>query len=192
MAAHRPVDSELLRRARLPAGDANRLTPAGAGRISDPARRREALAAVRRAQYLTRRAARPTVSARTALGHAPPGSTGPTATFGAIPETGGDARLLIAVTVSRADLRRAARYDSLVAGLAAGRMAPRTFERRVAGWRPLTVLGPPALVGRYRFVSDPRAALRLAQVAADEGVEAWIDSGRTRPRPRRIASRRRP
>ena len=192
MPAHRPVDAELLRRARLPAGDADRLTLAGARRIGDPARRREALSAVRRAQYLTRRAARPTVSARTAASHAPIGTAGPRATFGARPEAGGEPRLLIAVEVSRADLRRAGRYDSLVAGLAAGRMSGRAFERRVGAWRPVVVTGPGELAGRYVFVSDPRAALRLAAVAADEGITQWVDSGRARPRPRRIASRRRP
>jgi hypothetical protein len=187
VAAHRPVDADLLRRARLPAGDPDRLTLAGARRIGN--RRREALAAVRRAQYVGRRAARPTASARTALGHAPPGSTGPRATFGAMPEGGGEARLLIDVQVSRADVRRAARYDGLVGQLKTGRLSARAFERRVRGWRPIRVLGPPELAGRYAFVADPATAIRLAQVAEVEGVEEWIDSGRLRPRPRRRSTR---
>lgn len=189
MPAHRPVDPALLRRARLPAGDPERLTLARARRIGDPGRRREALAAIRRAQYLERRAARPTTTARTALGHVPPGSGGPTATFGAVPDGGGDPRLLIGVSVSRADVLRAGRYDSLVGQLVAGRLPGRAFERRVRGWRPIDVLGPPELAGRYIFVGDPATVLRLRQVADDEGVVEWIDSGRVRPRPRRRTPR---
>ena len=191
MPAHRPVDPELLRRARLGAGDPDRLTLARARRIGDPNARRDALAAVRRAQYLERRSARPTVSARTALGHAPPGSAQPVATFFAVPEAGGDARLLIGVEVSRADLRRVGRYLHLVRDLREGRIAPRAFARRVQSWRPITVLGPPDFAGRYLFVADPATAITLAGRAADEGVEEWIDSGRTRPRPRRRSVGRR-
>lgn len=191
MPAHKAVDPELLRRARLAAGDPERLTLARAQRIGNPNLRREALAAVRRAQYLTRRAARPTVSARTALGHAPSGSAQPTATFFAIPESGGAARLLVGVEVSRADLRRVGRYLHVARDLREGRIAPRVFERRVSRWKPIGVLGPPEFAGRYRFVSDPATALALAQRAVDEGVVEWVDSGRSRPRPRRLSTRSR-
>ena len=184
MAAHRPVDPELLRRARLPRGAEGRLTLA-------TARTAEERRAVRRAQYLTRRAARPTVSARTALGHVPPGSSQPAATFFTIPESGGAARLLVGVEVSRADLRRVGRYLHCVRDLRESRIAPRAFRRRVSGWKPIEVLGPPEFAGWYRFVSDPATALALAQRAVDENVIDWIDSGRSSPRPRRRSTRRR-
>lgn len=144
-----------------------------------------------RREYERRRAARPTASAREAAGHAPAGSTGPTATFAAVPVAGGNPRLLIAAEVSRADIHRAARYDSLVHQLAAGRMTGAQFQRRVSRWQPVTVIGPPSEAGRYRFVSDPRTALALAQVALDEGITEWIDSGRARPLPRRRSIRAR-
>ncbi|MDA8314740.1 MAG: hypothetical protein M0010_06135 [Actinomycetota bacterium] len=191
MPPHRTVDAELLGRARLPVGDPDRLTLAGARRIGDPARRREALQAVRRAQYLTRRAARPTVSAREALGHVPAGSSQPVGTFFAVPEGGGDAVLLVGVEVSRADLRRVGRYLHLVRDLREGRVTGRAFVRRVSGWRPITVIGPPEFAGRYYFVSDPATATALSARATVEGVEEWIDSGRSRPRPRRRSARRR-
>jgi hypothetical protein len=181
--AHRPVDADLLRRARLAAGDPDRLT-------LTTARNREERTAVRRAQYLGRRVARPTATARTALGHAPPGSAGPRGTFFAVPEGGGEARLLVGVAISQADIHRVGRYDSLVGQLAAGRLSGRAFERRIRAWRPVDVLGPPEFAGRYLFVSDPGTALRLRQQADDEGIETWIDSGRMRPRPRRRSTRR--
>lgn len=190
MPAHRPSDREFLRRARLPAGDPDRLTLAGARRIGNPDRRRSALQAVYRAQYLERRAGRPTASARTAVGHAPPGSEQPTATFFAQPVQGGGARILVDVTVSRADVHRVGRYLHAVRELRGGRVSARAFQRRVSGWRPIEVLAPPDLAGAYRFVADAETALALARRAADEGIETWIDSGRARPRPRRRPSPR--
>lgn len=178
MPARRPVDPGLLRRAQLPRGNRERLT-------LENARTREERRAVRRWQYLARRAARPTTTAREALGHAPPGSESPRASFFARREEHGDPTLLVLVEVRRADLRRLARYDALVRQLRAGRLAASAFERRVSRWRPVVVVGPSDLAGRWLPVASPNEALGLAAVADTEGVEEWIDSGRTRPLPRR-------
>jgi len=145
------------------------------------------------AEYAQRRSARPTVSAREAAGHAPPGSTGPSGSFFAEPIEGGGPRLLRDVEVSRADIRRVAHYDALVRQLTAGKMASAAFERRVRGWRPVEVLGPAEVAGLYRFVADAATVLALAVQAQAEGIETWIDSGRARPlpRPRTLPRRRR-
>jgi len=139
--------------------------------------------AVDAATYNRRRAARPGVSARESAGHAPGGTAGPSGTFFGMPESGGGSRLLVGVSVSRADIHRLGRYDTLVRQLLAGKMTPAAFERRVRGWRPVTVLAPPEVAGSYRFVADPAAAQALAVQAQAEGIEDWIDSGRVRPLP---------
>ena len=187
-----PLPRSLRRAAARPAGPR--------GRVPSPALREAAAAgllsrsntepgtagrrAADAATYARRRAARPTAPARQAAGHVPAGSTGPVASFSAQPAGGGDPRLLVGVRVSRADVHRAGRYDSLVGQLAAGRITGATFERRVRGWRPVEVLGPPDVAGSWRFVADPGTALALAVEAAAAGIESWIDSGRSRPLPR--------
>lgn len=118
-------------------------------------------------------------------GHIPPGSVGPTASFFAVPVEGGGARLLRGVSVTRADVHRVGRYDGLVRKLVAGRMTAAAFRRRVAGWRPIEVQGPPEVAGAYRFASDPAKVLSLAVEAQADPPESWIDSGRVRPLPRR-------
>jgi hypothetical protein len=115
----------------------------------------------------------------------------PTASFFGRPEDGGTPRLLVAVEVSRGDLRRVGRYLHLVRDLREGRITPRAFERRVGRWRPIEVLGPPEFAGRYLFVADPATVIVLSGRAVDEGLSEWIDSGRARPRPRRRSTRRR-
>ena len=63
--------------------------------------------------------------------------------------------------LSRRDVSRAARYDALVSNLKQGRISASAFKRRVSSWRP---------IAGYTFVSDPAAALAIAEArrAADQ------------------------
>jgi len=183
--AHRPVDPDLLHRALLPRGAAHRLTRATA---KTPEEKR----AVERAKYLRRLEARTGATPREAAGHAPPGSTLPTATFVGERVEGGPPTLLVKVTVSRADVHRVGKADAQLRKLENGRVDGATYRRRMERYAPIHVLGPPELAGQWRFVADPDAALGLAQVAHDEGIEDWIDSGRSRPLPRLRTLRRPP
>jgi hypothetical protein len=174
---HRDVPFDLLRRALLPAGHAERLTR----RNTAPGTAERQ--AVTRAEYVSRRASRRELSARQALGHAAPGDVLPTATFFAEKDSG--PTLLVDVTVSRRDVRRVARYLGLVGQLAEGRIAPAVFARRVGSWRPIRVLDPAELRGDVRFLADPAAVLALVEIDRGEERESWIDSGRSRPSPRK-------
>ncbi|MGO9197336.1 MAG: hypothetical protein ACLQK4_09435 [Acidimicrobiales bacterium] len=107
----------------------------------------------------------------------------PTVSFFA--QLGTGPTVLAAVTVSRSDVRRVARYLGLVGQLSENRISPDAFERRVASWRPVTILDPPGFRGRVRFFSDPQAAQLLSEIERGEERESWIDSGRKRPSPRR-------
>jgi hypothetical protein len=130
-----------------------------------------------------RLARRPGLTARQALGHEAPGDVLPVVSFYA--QLGAGPTLLEDVTVSRRDARRVGRYLSLVGLLTEGRLAPDAFERRVRSWRPVKILDPTGLRGQVMFASAPAAALNLAERARGEERETWIDSGRTRPSPRR-------
>jgi hypothetical protein len=176
---HRPVPPDLLAAAR-----SGRLTRANTW-PGTPERR-----AVDRSVYLRRRAARPSATARESLGHVPPGSIAPTASFFAERVEGGPLTLLVGVAIRRADLRRVARFDAAVEALRRRRITPHAFERRVSRWAPVEVLAPPELAGRWRLVADPEAVAALAAEAQDRGVR-WIDSGRSRPLPRRRSARSR-
>jgi hypothetical protein len=98
--------------------------------------------------------------------------------------------LLIDVEISRADVHRVPRYLGLVGKLRTGRIAGETFQRRVTRWEPIDVLGPAEVAGRWRFLADPDAVLALTVVAEEEEIEDWVDSGRSRPLPRRRAPRK--
>jgi hypothetical protein len=135
--------------------------------------------AVDRAVYERRRARRPELTVRQALGHKGRLDVLPTVTFFA--QLGAGATLLEDVTVSRRDARRVGRYLSLVAQLTEGRLAPAAFEHRVRRWRPVTILDPAGLRGQVRFLSDPAAVLALVEIERGEERESWIDSGRRRP-----------
>jgi hypothetical protein len=174
------VDPALLARARR--GELTRSNT----RPGTPERR-----AVDRSVYLRRRAARPSATAREALGHLPPGSIAPTASFFAERVEGGPLTLLIGVAIRRADLRRVSRYGALLEALRRRRISARAFERRVSSWAPVEVTAPPELAGRWRLVADPEAVAALAAEAQDRGVRAWVDSGRSRPLPRRRSARSR-
>lgn len=165
---------------------------AAAGILTDAntrkgSRGRQAVDAV---AYRTRRAARPTTTAREALGHAPPGSEAPRASFFAKREEGGDIQLLVNVVVRRADVSRIAKHDSALRRTASGRYEPGAFRRRFGRFRPVVVLEPEEWAGRWVLVADVDAdqAAALVGLGRDEGVEDWIDSGRSRPLPRRRRS----
>jgi hypothetical protein len=135
--------------------------------------------AVDRITYERRRAHRPELTARQSLGHEAAGDVLPAVTFFA--QLGAGPTLLEDVTVSRRDARRVGRYLSLVGLLTEGRLSPDAFERRVRGWRPVTVLDPEGLRGRVRFLGDAAAVLDLRERERGEAREAWIDSGRRPP-----------
>ncbi|MGO9910346.1 MAG: hypothetical protein ACLPQS_04175 [Acidimicrobiales bacterium] len=133
--------------------------------------------------YSPRVARHPELTARQAAGHEAPSDVLPVVTFFAV--LGAAPTVLADVTVSRRDVRRVARYLGLVGQLSEGRISPEAFERRVASWRPVTILDPPGFRGQVRFLSDPQAAQFLSEIERGEERESWIDSGRKRPSPRR-------
>jgi hypothetical protein len=120
----------------------------------------------------------------------PPGSEVPRASFFARREEGGDVQLLVKVTVRRADLQRIANHDSALRRTASGRYEPGAFRRRFGRFRPVVVLAPEERAGRWVLVADVDAdqAAALVGFGRDQGVEEWIDSGRSRPLPRRRRS----
>lgn len=162
-AAHRAVDPELLRRAQ-----AGELTSRNTLR-GTPERR-----AVDRATYLRRRAARPALPARAALGHRVRGSRPRVVTF--FTDTNGPARVVEVSGVSRRDVHRAASYTSAVAALlhdlqVASERADqikRTFRRR---WRRR------APIAGLAFLADPDAVVALATAFREEGGRIVQDSG---------------
>jgi len=66
-------------------------------------------------------------------------------------------------TPTPGEARRAARYDALVGQLAAGRLSPADFRRRVESWRPIR---------SEHFLADPDRVLAELEVrrAADIDV----------------------
>jgi hypothetical protein len=83
---------------------------------------------------------------------------------------GPNADFVVVDGLDRAEVRRMARYDALVGQLAAGRVTPSEFRRRVESWRP---------IASRQLTSDPSAVLaRLERLrAADLEVFAYA-SGR--------------
>lgn len=152
MAAHKPIDPELLGRAQ--AGELRRsnTTPGSVERR-----------AVDRVMYLRRRAASPEVSARRALGHRPAPSP---ATMSTILAGRG---FVVVENPSRLERSRIGRYDSLTGQLRWGQLDPRAFQRRVRRWRPIR---------GGSFESDPNIVLAILASRADAGDELFIYEGR--------------
>lgn len=132
----------------------------------------EGARAVRRVQYLERRAEHPDLTAREAVGHYryEPGSVR-VAMFFAVAE--GGVELLRVDNISAADERRAGIYMLAVRGLVngsyrthsgailRGEAAKRHFRARFRAWRPIA--------GR-RVAFDPDAVLAAADAAAAAGI----------------------
>jgi hypothetical protein len=79
-------------------------------------------------------------------------------------------RFVVIEGLARRDVRRAARYDSLVRQLDHGQMLGVSFQRRVQGWRP---------IAGYTFLADSDAVLTLLEERRANDVELFVyDSGR--------------
>jgi hypothetical protein len=46
----------------------------------------------------------------------------------------------------------------------------------VRTWRPFTVLGPPEVAERYRFLDDPGVVLEFAERERAEELDVWFQS----------------
>lgn len=125
--------------------------------------------AVDRVTYVRRKAKRPDISAREALGHERPEVR---------------ARRVISVLLdrpdpfvlieapSRGEASRAGRYNSFVGKLAAFRMTPKQFERQVSSWRPIR---------GERFLADPDRVLAWVEARRASGQELFVyEPGRAR------------
>ena len=121
---------------------------------------------------------------RAALGHTDAGAERATAVL--YGERDGHPVLLYNAELSRTDLRRAARHLSLVGKLDEGRVSGSAFRARVRNWRPVQVLGPLEVAGKYRFLSDPAAVVALSDQVRGEEPE-WVsypNAAMRRRRPR--------
>ena len=155
MATQRDVDPRLLSRVRQ--GELTR----GNTTAGSPERH-----AVDRVAYLRRRARHPELTARQALAHPAPSDVLPSISL----MVDYPPRLVVIEGLTRRDVRRAARYDSLVRQLDRGRIAGATFRRRIAEWRP---------IAGFVFLADPDAVLALLDELRAHDVELFIyDSGR--------------
>ena len=139
MAAHKPIPEELLAAARR--GELRRSNT----RKGTPERQ-----AVDHAQYLQRRFAHPERTARQALGHRRPGSTGGSITA----LVTNPPRYTILENATPSELRRAGRHNELVRQLLNGQMSPKAFERRVKSWRPIRA---------ELFISNPDELFLVAE-----------------------------
>jgi hypothetical protein len=124
--------------------------------------------AVDRSTYLRRRAGRPNLSAREALGHERPEVR---------------ARRIISVLLdrpapfvildapTRLEASRAARYDSYAGQMAARRISPQLFRRKISSWKPIR---------GERFLADPDRVLAVLESrrAGDEELFVYRN-GRT-------------
>lgn len=109
--------------------------------------------AYRRVQYLSRQEGRPEgVTAREMAGHEAPSVRAGRSISVMVEAPGGGAEWVVLTGVTRAEASRAAKYESLVAQLRAGRITPARFEKRVSSWRPIH--------GRT-FLADADAVLAL-------------------------------
>lgn len=136
-------------------------------------------------EYRKRRAKRPELTARQAVGHPGPADVLPTAEALYVRLPDGSSTTLYGARVSRRDIRRVARYLALVSLVNENRMYGEAFRRRVGSWRPIVVLGPPEIAGAYRFLDDSDAASVLSDLERTAERQTWIDSGRRRPTQRR-------
>jgi hypothetical protein len=118
---------------------------------------------------------------RRALGHRAPEDQ--TAVWSVI-YVDGPHRVLYDAEIARRDVRRVAKHLGFIGALAAaqGPERARATARRiraVRSWRPLVVLGPPEIAGEVRFLSDPEAALALAEGLRAEEAEVIVSYGRS-------------
>jgi hypothetical protein len=122
--------------------------------------------AVDRVAYLRRLERNLGLTARQAAGHPKPDDRLPSISL----MVEAPPRFLVVEGLSRADTRRAARYEGLVGQLRDGKITPATFERRVSSWRP---------IAGYRFLSDPYAVLAILEERRAQDQEIFVyDSGR--------------
>lgn len=119
--------------------------------------------AIRRVEYLDRRAAHPELTARQALGHRP---APPPAAMSAILRGRG---FVIVEAPSRSERSRIARYDSLIGQLRWNELDPRAFQRRVRRWRTLR--------GEH-FEDNPAVVLAILATRAEAGETLFIYEGR--------------
>ena len=131
--------------------------------------------------YLRRKAARPNLPAREALGHPVAGTRSRVATFFA------DAppRMVTVEGLSAGDMSRAGRYMAATQALVAARrtadwaQVSRAFEARFRRWKPIAGL---------TLLADPNAVVALAERERVAEREVIFDSGRSRPGRRRRAA----
>lgn len=119
--------------------------------------------AIRRVEYLERRAAHPELSARQALGHRPPP---PPAAMSAILRGRG---FVVIEAPTRSERSRIGRYDSLTGQLRNEQLSPDAFRRRVRRWRPIR--------GEH-FEENPTVVLAILASRADAGESLFIYQGR--------------
>jgi hypothetical protein len=178
MAAPGSYSEEMLRRARR--GEIRKPT-----KSERAARRRGELSPDRAREIaaydhvvFARRAAKagPGQTIRQRLGHRAETAPTPTASVVLAQTAAGLPVELRNVEMSVRNVRRAARYEGLVAQLKAGHVSPEAFRSRVQRWRPFTVTGPPELVGIYHFLSDPDTVLEFAIRERLEDVDVWFTS----------------
>jgi hypothetical protein len=169
MAPRRELDPNLLARAQR--GELTRSNT----RKGTPQRR-----AVNRAFYLKRRASRPNLPAREALGHEVEQTRPKIASFYAADPV----QLVSFEHVTGGEMRRAGLYMTEVRKLAEFKrrgglewnQAAVAFERRFSRWKPI----------RARvLLSDPQAVVALAEELRAADTEIVFDSGRSRPGRRR-------
>jgi len=132
-----PVDPELLRRAQ--SGDITRATASTEAELS----------AIYRTEYLARRASRPDLSARQALGHRAPEPSPPSITA-LVDLPGGGVGYRDFDGLRPMERGRIGRHEGLIGQLIAGRISAAAFRRRVRRWAP---------VGGFKLASDPGAVI---------------------------------
>jgi hypothetical protein len=136
--------------------------------------------AVDRVSYLKRRASRPDLPAREALGHEVDLARPKVASFYAADPI----QLITLEGVTGAEMRRAGLYMVAARQLLeshgrSGReweQAAKAFEQRFSRWKPIA--------GRT-LLTDPRAVVALAEELRAADTEVVFDSGRSRPGRRR-------
>lgn len=113
-----------------------------------------------RAEYVTRLARHPGVTARRAVGHrpAPVGMKMSALIDGQRPFNVFD-------TVTRSEARRIARYDALTSNLLQGKISSREFRRRVGHWRPIR---------GERFLADPDVVIATLDERRQVGDDVFV------------------
>jgi hypothetical protein len=156
---------------RRPPTDRSRLTDAarvGILTTGNTKRGTRGRQAVDRVTRLRRKAARPGLTARQALGHRSPSDLPSQISL----MVDGPPRFIIVEGLTYRDLKRAGRYDSLVGKLQEHRFTPAEFRRRIRSWRQ---------IAGFRFLSDPDAVLALLDERRASDQEVFVySSGRAR------------